>query len=123
KLAGVAPAAEVMKPKPAKPLWTRLGGEPAVTAIVHDFVTKASANPKVDVTRGGRYKLDDPAVEKLERLLVQLISSASGGPLKYEGRPMKAVHDGMKITSDQYAAISADLVEVLKEYKVPQAEI
>jgi hemoglobin len=106
-----------------KPLWDRLGGEVAVKAVIHDFVAKAAADPKVDFTRGGQYKLDEAGVEKLEKLLVQLVSATTGGPLKYEGRDMKEAHKGMKITEAQFGALAADLIDVLKEYKVPQKEI
>lgn len=112
-----------MPAKDAKPLWDRLGGEPAVKAVVHDFVAKAASDPKVDFSRGGKFKLDDAAVANLEKLLVELISATTGGPLKYSGRDMKESHKGMGITDEQFGALGADLVEVLKEYKVPQKEI
>src|SRR5207249_4059484 len=85
-----------------KPLWARLGGEPAVKAVVHDFVALAAGDPQVDFTRGGRYPLDAAGVANLEKLLVELISAVTGGPLKYEGRAMKTVHRGMAITNAQF---------------------
>ena len=85
-------------PTGEKPLWDRLGGEAAVKAVVHDFVVLAAADPKVDFFRGGKYTLDAEGVANLERRLVELISAVSGGPLKYEGRDMKSVHEGMGIT-------------------------
>lgn len=104
-------------------LWTRLGGEPAVKAVVHDFVLKAAADPKVDFTRGGKYPLDAPGIAHLEGLLIQQVSSISGGPSKYTGRDMKSLHEGMGITDAQFGAIAGDLIAVLKTYRVPQKEI
>ena len=109
--------------KDAKPLWDRLGGEFAVKAVIHDFVAKAATDPKVDFSRGGKYKLDDAAVANLEKLLVELVSATTGGPLKYTGRDMKSSHKGMGITDEQFGALAADLIAVLKEYKVPQKEL
>ncbi len=107
----------------SKPLWERLGGEPAVRAVVHDFVEIAATNPKVDFFRDGKYTLDAEGVANLEQRLVELISAVTGGPLKYGGRDMKSLHEGMGITNAQFDAIAGDLISVLKKYKVPQKEI
>ena len=106
-----------------KPLWDRLGGEAAVKAVVKDFVLAAAPDPKVNFFRNGKYKLDDAGVAKLQQLLVEMISSATGGPLKYTGRSMKESHKGMGITDDEFGALAGHLVATLKKYKVPQAEI
>jgi hemoglobin len=106
-----------------KPLWDRLGGQKAVEAVVHDFVVAAAGDPKVNFLRNGKYKLDAAGVKKLEGLLVEMISSATGGPLKYTGRSMKDSHKGMEITEAEFGALAGHLVDTLKKYKVPQAEI
>jgi hemoglobin len=106
-----------------KPLWDRLGGEPAVTAVVNDFVLAAAPDPKVNFFRDGKYKLDDAGVAKLKKLLVEMISSATGGPLKYTGRTMKESHAGMKITEAEFGTLAGHLVATLQKYKVPQAEL
>lgn len=109
--------------KPKKPLWDRLGGEPAVKAVIHDFVMAAAPDPKVNFFRNGHFKLDAAGVEKLERLLVELVSAVTGGPLKYTGRDMKSTHAGMKITDAEFDALAGHLVATLKKYKVPEAEL
>jgi hemoglobin len=122
-VAVAAPApASAPAPTPLPPLWTRLGGEPAVRAVVHDFVALAAGDPQVDFSRGGRYPLDEAGAAHLEALLVQLISAVAGGPLKYEGRAMKTVHRGMAISDAQFDALAGDLVVVLKKYNVPKKE-
>ena len=107
----------------ARPLWARLGGEPAIKAVVHDFVAKAAADPKVDFTRGGKYPIDAAGVAHLEQALVELVAATAGGPLKYNGRDMRSSHAGMAITDAQFTALAVDLVDVLQSYKVPQKEI
>lgn len=110
-----------------KSLWTRLGGEPAVTAVVEDFVGRAAANPKVNFFRKGvadypEWKPESGDVVKLKRHLVTFISMAGGGPLKYEGRSMKDSHKGMKITQAEFDALAADLKASLDKFKVPETE-
>ena len=107
----------------AKPLWDRLGGETAVKAVVHDFVLLAAENKKVNFLRDGKVKIDAKGVEHLEKMLVELVSATTGGPLKYTGKSMKEVHKGMAITDAEFDALAGDLITVLKKYKVPQAEM
>ncbi len=108
--------------KAKKPLWDRLGGEPAVKAVIHDFVGAAAGDQAVNFLRDGKFKLDAKGVEQLEKYLVEMVSSATGGPLKYTGRDMKSSHAGMKITDAEFDALAGHLIAVLKKYKVPQAE-
>jgi len=104
-------------------LWDRLGGEKAVAAVAKEFIATALKNPKVNFLRNDKYKADVKWIAEQERLLVEMISSATGGPLKYTGRAMKEVHAGMKITEDEFAAMADDLVVTLEKFKVPRAEI
>ncbi|WP_233579006.1 group I truncated hemoglobin [Tautonia sociabilis] len=107
---------------PDRSLWDRLGGEEAVRAVVHDFVALAAVDPDVDFFRDGRFALDAIGIARLERLLVEFISSASGGPLAYSGRGMEDVHQGMAISGAEFDALAADLAAVLRKYEVPRAE-
>jgi hemoglobin len=103
-----------------KSLYERLGGEPAITAVVADFVGRAAADPKVNFFRDGKYKGID--VPRLKRLLVEFIGKATGGPQKYTGRDMKQAHTGMKITDAEFDALAADLAASLDKFKVPAKE-
>jgi hemoglobin len=102
-----------------KSLYERLGGEPALTAVVDDFVDHAAADPRVDFTRGGRYQLDVP---RLKRQLLNLVGQLTGGPQKYTGKDMRTLHAGMKITAAQFDALAADLAASLEKFKVPGRE-
>src|SRR5262249_7778994 len=105
-----------------KPLWDRLGGEANVKKVVDDFVTLAAVDPTVNFDRNGNYKLDEKKVGELKKLLVQFISSATGGPLKYEGKSMKDAHKGMGITDKEFDASIADLKKALELNGVKEAE-
>ncbi len=103
------------KPPTTATLWERLGGEANVKKVVDDFVAAAAPDPKVDFFRGGKYKLDADGVAKLKKMLVDQISSVSGGPYKYTGRSMKEVHKGMGITEEQFNALAGHLQAALKK--------
>src|SRR5207248_6444897 len=92
-----------------KSLYERLGGEPAITAVVDDFVGRAAADPKVNFTRKGtamEWQATPENVSRVKVRLVQFISKTAGGPQKYEGRDMKSVHQAMKITTEAVNAIA-----------------
>jgi hemoglobin len=111
--------------KSGKTLWDRLGGEPAVRLVVDDFVGRGAKNDKVNFFRKGKpneWKPNDQQVATLKQRLVEFISMASGGPLKYKGRDMATVHTGMQITSAEFDALADDLAASLDKYKVPAKE-
>lgn len=113
-----APAAE-------NSLYSRLGGEATITAVVEKLVARAAGNPKVNFTRKGTAKEWEPTpeiVEKLEKHLVELLCMSTGGPQKYTGRSMKEAHAGMQITRAEFDALASDLIATLDEFKVPEKE-
>ena len=108
-----------------KSLYDRLGGEPAITAVVDDFVGRAAGDPKVNFTRKGtamEFDANAANVAHLKAMLVQFIGSATGGPQHYQGRAMKPVHAGMNITDAEFNAIAGDLKATLDKFKVPAKE-
>jgi hemoglobin len=96
-------------------LWERLGGEANVRKVADDFARSAAADPKVNITRDGKYPLDEASVQHLKNQLVAFISKATGGPLKYEGKTMKDAHKGMGITNAEYDAAGMHLKAALEK--------
>ena len=96
-------------------LWDRLGGEANVRKVVDDFTQAVAADPMVNFSRNGKYKLDEPSVKYLEQQVVDFISTATGGPLKYQGKSMRDVHKGMGITNAEYDALGKHLKKALEQ--------
>jgi hemoglobin len=105
-----------MAPMQQKSLYDRLGGQPAITAVVDDFVGNVAADARIN-----RFfaRTDIP---RLKRLLVEQICAGTGGPCTYTGRDMKTTHAGMGITDAQFNALVEDLVKTLDKFKVPEKE-
>ncbi|MGQ0556595.1 MAG: group I truncated hemoglobin [Nitrospiraceae bacterium] len=105
--------------KPAmtdKSLYERLGGKPAITAVVEDFVGRVAADSRIN----GKFANTD--IPRLKMLLVEQICQASGGPCTYTGRSMKATHTGMGVSNADFNALVGDLVATLDTFKVPERE-
>ena len=108
-----------------KTLYQRLGGEPAIAAVVDDFVARGAADSRVNFTRQGTpmaWQATPENVAHLKTMLVQFIAAATGGPQKYEGRDMRSVHKGMSINNVEFNSLAADLKISLEKFKVPERE-
>lgn len=108
--AGYAPTME------KKSLYDRLGGKPAITAVVDDFVGNVAADGRINK------RFASTNLPRLKAMLVDQICEASGGPCKYSGRSMQAAHAGMKITGAEFDALVDDLLRSLDKFKVPAQE-
>ena len=111
------------QPRKQGTLWERLGGEKGVSKIVDDFVNLAAEDPKVDFFRGGRYKTKNEDVVKMKRELVEQISQATGGTLRYKGPDMKQIHKDMGITDAQFNAAAADLKKALEKNHIADSDV
>src|SRR5262249_42890501 len=101
---------------PPKPLYDRLGGKPAITAVVEEFTNRVAADKRIN----GRFINTD--ITKLRGLLVDFICAATGGPCKYEGRDMATSHGGMQLVDEEFNALVEDLSGALDKFKVPATE-
>jgi hemoglobin len=103
--------------KPAgKSLYERLGGTPAITAVVDNFVGRVGKDQRINA----RFANTD--LVHLKAMLVEQLCQATGGPCKYTGKDMKAAHVGQKVTDDEFNALVEDLQGALNEFKVGAKE-
>jgi hemoglobin len=101
---------------PDKPLYERLGGKPAITAVVDRFVAVTGSDPRISMF----FVNVDQA--RIKSMMVEHICEITGGPCKYTGKSMKESHVGMKVKEEHFAAFMDDLGKVLDEFKVPERE-
>ena len=103
---------------PAAPpsLYQRLGGQPAIVAVVDDFVGRVAADRRIN-----RY-FRRANIARLKQGLVDQLCQATGGPCVYQGPPMRVVHHRMHVTNAAFNALVGDLVATLNKFNVPQPE-
>ena len=106
----------VTGPTSTPSLYNRLGGKPAITAVVDQFVANVAADRRIN----GRFATAD--IPRLKGHLVDQVCSATGGPCAYSGRDMKRTHTGMGITTAEFEALVQDLVAALDTFHVPGGE-
>ncbi|MDZ4826138.1 MAG: group 1 truncated hemoglobin [Actinomycetota bacterium] len=98
-------------------LYSRLGGNAAVTAVITDFVD----NQVVPDERINAF-FANTDLDRLKVLLIEQVGSATGGPEVYTGRDMVAAHAGMNVTVVEFNALVEDLVASLDGAGVPEQE-
>jgi hemoglobin len=113
---GCASAPTAGAPSSAKSLYDRLGGKPAITAVVDQFVANVAGDARIN----GRFATTD--IPRLKGHLVDQVCMATGGPCAYAGRDMRTTHAGMKISTADFNALVEDLVKALDHFKVPEKE-
>ena len=108
-------AASTAAAQPAS-LYQRLGGYPAIQAVVDDFVGNVAADRRIN----GFFANAD--IPRLKRNLVDQICAGTGGWCVYTGRDMRTVHAGMGIRNRDFNALVQDLQKTLRKFKVPRRE-
>lgn len=93
--------------------YDRIGGAPAVTAVVADFYDRVLADPELAPFFEG---VD---LARLRRHQVLLVSQVLGGPAEYDGRELRDAHSGMEITGEHFSAVVTHLVDAMGSAGVP----
>jgi hemoglobin len=100
----------------SRTLYQRLGGQPAIVAVVDDFVGNVAADNRIN------RRFANTNIPHLKKMLVEQICAGTGGPCKYTGLDMKTAHRDMNITDAEFDALVEDLVKSLDKFKVPAKE-
>jgi hemoglobin len=95
-------------------LYDRLGGGAAITAVIDDFVARCAGDSRIN----GKFARTD--IGRLKSMLVDQVSSATGGKVQYMGRGMRETHDGMGVTAGEFDALVEDLVATLNSFGVAE---
>lgn len=103
-------------PRPEPSLYDRLGGKPAISAVVNDFIDIVGTDDRINA------KPAEAKVPAVKLFLTDFVCQATGGPCVYRGRSMRQIHAGMKIADAEFDAVVGDLVKTLDKYKVPERE-
>ncbi len=102
-----------------KPLYERLGGYDAVSAVVDDFAGKLFTDPVV----GKRFfGMSDDSREGFRQKNKNLVCKVTGGPCKIISRSAKVTHGGLGIKASEFNIVVQHLVDTLNKFGVPEKE-
>ena len=96
------------------PLFERLGGDPAIAAVMQRFFERILADPDLAPI------FARVNVERHQRKTGTFVAAATGGPEPWTGRDMAAAHRHLRVTDDQFDAVAGHLIDTLSELEVPE---
>ena len=94
-------------------LYRTLGEKPGITALIDDFVERLLADPRINKM----FAKTKPA--NLKEQLRDQVCQLSGGPCKYEGDTMKAVHADLGVRKTDFNALVESLQLAMDARKIP----
>ncbi|HET9021646.1 MAG TPA: group 1 truncated hemoglobin [Ornithinibacter sp.] len=94
--------------------FERIGGAPAVAAVVDELYKRVTTDPLV-----GHY-FEGIDLPRLKRHMVLMLTSVLGGPDDYDGRPLDEAHQPLGITDEDYARVGEHLMAILAEAGAPE---
>ncbi len=103
------------------PLFERLGGLDAISAVIDEFLVNVVGDNRINGFFGETVKSPE-RVRALRQNLIDQVCAGSGGPCQYKGGDMKSVHRGMRIDDNAFDALVDDLVKALDKFRVPATE-
>lgn len=93
-------------------LYERLGGLPAIEAVVADFFQNVAADTVIN------HFFADSDLVQTQALVVQQICEFAEGPCTYTGHAMVPLHAGMGVRNVHFDAFVNDLVKSMNKFNV-----
>ena len=115
---GPAGAQESSEPAAKASLYDRIGGETKVRAIVEDIWNNHSSNPIVK----DRFAASNP--DYVKQRVFEIFAAATGATdVQYNGKDMKAAHQGMNINEMEFNAVVDDVLAACAKHKMGRQEM
>lgn len=97
-------------------LYERLGGERAIAAVVQDFYARVFADPQLAPFFAG------VETDRLARMQREFFAAALGGPIRYSGRPLNAVHANLGIRPRHLARFLEHMMATLADRAITESD-
>lgn len=94
-------------------IYDRIGGEPALTAVVDDFYRRVCADAELTEFFVG---ID---LDRVKQHQIDYFSTVLGGPAVYTGAPIRRIHQGLGITRRHFDRVVGHFAAALAAAGVP----
>ena len=100
------------------PLFERLGGRPAIQAVVEKALANHFANPVIK----NRYEHAAMSREQMIAHAVEFFCTGLTGVETYPGRPLVQAHAGMNVNDEEFCAVLDDILDALDSQGIRDPE-
>lgn len=97
-------------------LYERLGGAEGIARLVNDLVDLHAANPRIAP------RFADTDLDAAKKAASAFLAMGTGGPAEYQGKDMRATHQGMNIDAEEFLAVLDDALEAMTKNNIGQRE-
>jgi len=109
------PPAPVPAPKPAS-LYDRMGGQPAINALVEDFAANVTTDKRVSAI------FRKANMTNLKAKMGDTLCAAAGGPCTPAAKPAAAAGKAPRLTDAQFNAVVEDLQKSMTKANLSDAD-
>jgi hemoglobin len=103
-------------------LYERLGGVNAIAMVVDRFSDKIVENPKLNVNPQLREWNGKGLLPGLKFMRTLWLCAVAGGPFHYTGKELHEAHKDLRITSEEFDEVGAEIASALDSFNVPERE-
>jgi hemoglobin len=109
--------------QPGEPsLYERLGGLPAISLVVSDFMDVFIQDSVIMANPAVRARKTAAAAPYIKYQVTTVVCEASGGPCQYTGKAMRDAHAGLGVTAAEWDRMAQIFGETLARHQVPARE-
>jgi hemoglobin len=102
--------------------WDQMGGEKVATRVVDEFVDAVLKDPKIKFFRDPLKMPTAGEIDLIKRKIIDLISSATDGPFKYNARSLVDTYRNQGITDAEYTLMVGYFKKALEGAGVKPAQ-
>lgn len=97
-------------------IYENLGEKEGIEAAVDRFYERVLDDDRL----AGFF--EDSDMDRLRTHQTLFLTMVTGGPEEYEGRDMRAAHEGLDITEEEFGLVADHLAATLAEFDVPDEQ-
>ena len=103
-------------------LYERLGGLQAISLAVSDFMDAFMADSLIFSNPAVKERKTPQVAPLIQYQVTTMVCEATGGPCSYQGPDMKAAHDGLNVSAEEWDRMVEIFVATLDKLEVPERE-